>query len=101
MYQCWTWRHGTVPRNNSEVASSICKECAPKGVALKEESQLITFGFGYLVLTSSPLRLQKLTLPECTYSSSFRKFANVMAKVCAERRDRTRRLWLLVSCRNL
>ena len=101
MYQCSTWRHGTVPRNNSEVASSICKECAPKEVALKEESQLINFGFGYLVLTSIPLKLRKLTLPERTFSSNFRKFANVMEKVCAERRDRTRRLWLLISCRNL
>ena len=39
----------------------------PKKVALKEGIELITLGFAYHVLTSIPLKLQKLTLPERTF----------------------------------
>ena len=101
MYQCLTWRHGTVPGNNSEVASSICQKCAPKKVALKEGIELITLGFVCHVLTSIPIKSHKLTLPERTFSSRFSKFVKAMAKACAERKNRTRHLWLLVRCRNL
>ena len=95
--------HVTVPRGTFEVASPFGKECGPKKVALKEGNERIIFGFGCHVLTSIPLKLQKLTLSERTFSTSFRfrKIANAMAKVCAERKNRTRRLWLLVCCRNL
>ena len=101
MYQCWTWRHGTVPGKNFEVASPICQECAPKKVTLKEGIELITLGFGCHVLTSTPIKLLKVTLPERRFSSRFSKFAKAMAKVCAERKNRTRHICLLVRCRKL
>ena len=47
-----------------------------KKEALKERIELIIFGFGSSVLTSVPLKLQKLTLLERTFRSSFRKFVN-------------------------
>ena len=79
----------------------IGKECGPKKAARKEIIEHIIFGFGCHVLTSIPLRLQNLKLAERTFSSSFRKISNAMAKDCAERRNRTRCRWLLVRCRNL
>ena len=79
----------------------IWKECGPKKVAQKEVIEHIIFGFGCHVLTSSPLKLQNLKLAQRTFFSSFRKISNAMAKLCAERRNRTRRLRLLVRCRNL
>ena len=73
----------------------------PENVALKEGIELNTLGFGCHVLTFVAIKLQNVALPERTFSSIFRKFANGMAKVCAERKNRTRHLWLLVRCRNL
>ena len=90
----------TVSRKLLEVASTIRKNVLKKAW-VKEGIELIFFGFGYHVLTSVPLKLQKLTLPERTFTSHFRKIANAMAEVCAERKYPTRRLWLLVRCRNL
>ena len=101
MYHCLTWRHGSVPRKNFEFASAIWKGCGPKKVALKEVIELIMFAFGRHVLTCNPLKLQNVTHSERTFSSSFRKLSNGMAKFCAQQKDRTRRLWLLVRCRNL
>ena len=89
------------PKKITEVARTICKVSAPKKVALKEGIDLITFGFGCQVVTSIPLKLQKISLPECIFSSKFRKFAKAVSKICAERKNRTRRLWLMVRCRNL
>ena len=59
------------------------------------------FAFGCQVVTSNPLKLQNFTHSERTFSSSFRKLSKAMAKICAQQKDQTRRLWLLVRCRNL
>ena len=59
------------------------------------------FAFGRHVLTSNPLKLQNVTHSERTFPSSFRKLSNGMAKICAQQKDQTRRLWDLVRCRNL
>ena len=59
------------------------------------------FAFGCNVVTSKSLKLQNFTHSERTFSSSFRKLSNAMAKFCAQQKDRTRRLRLLVRCRNL
>ena len=57
--------------------------------------------FGCNVVTSKSLKLQHFTHSERTFSSSFRKPPNATAKFCAQQKDQTRRLWLLVRCRNL
>ena len=69
--------------------------------ALKERIELIIFGFGSIVLTSIPLKFQKLKLPQRKFRSRFCKFVNAKAKFCSESKNLTRRLWLLVRCRNL
>ena len=77
------------------------KNVARKKVALKEVIELIMFAFGRHVLTSNPLKLQNVTHSEPTFSSSFRNFSNGMVKFCAQVKAPTRRLCLLVCCRNL
>ena len=87
-------------QKNLEVANPICKVSSRKKVARRQGIELITSGFGCHILTSIPLKLKKLTLLERTLSSSFCNFVNSMSKVCTERKNRTRRPWLLVCCRN-
>ena len=86
---------------NLKLLLQFEKNVAQKKVALKEVIELIMFAFGRHVLTCNPLELQNFTHSERTFSSSFRKLSKAMAKICAQQKDESRRLWDLVRCRNL